>query len=101
MEGKSKRRRRGEDVWKIGEYFPWMENDARRGEEGGEGSRLIEAILESTALQRFLWVKGLDFKEAAPIQRLLTVRENSGRRETGSGSREPPLAITIEKYFSR
>lgn len=46
-----------------------MENDARRGEEGGEGSRLIEAILESTALQRFLWVKGLDFKEAAPIQR--------------------------------
>lgn len=60
-----------------------MENDARRGEEGGEGSRLIEAILESTALQRFLRVKGLDFKEAAPIQRgverLLTVRENSGR----------------------
>lgn len=43
-------------------------------------------------------VKGLDFKEAAPIQRerLLTVRENS-RREAGSGSLEPPLAITIEE----
>lgn len=48
-------------------------------------------------------VKGLDFKEAAPIQRerLLTVRENSGRREARSGSRESPLAITIEEYFSR
>lgn len=48
-------------------------------------------------------VKGLDFKEAAPIQRerLLTVRENSGRREACSGSRESPLAITIEEYFSR
>lgn len=47
-------------------------------------------------------IKGLDFKEAAPIQRerLLTVRENS-RREAGSGSLEPPLAITIEEYFSR
>lgn len=44
-----------EGLWKIGEYFPWMENDVQRGEEGSEGSRLIEAILESTALQRFLW----------------------------------------------